>query len=118
MGLLRLILGVVVVMVVSILCYFLLYTYKSFAGGQAILENQNANHVSRTLLLEHPEKLIGKTPAEISHQLGPPDQIGRMGGDDLSYYLGPEDGYISIDTKWVVIKFRNGKASEVLVNTD
>ena len=66
--------------------------------------------------------LSGMTKQDVVDLLGNPDITGRYNKTepdvDLNYSLGPETGYISIDTEWLTVKFRDGKVSEVLLTRD
>ena len=65
-----------------------------------------------------PGKMVGLTREQILKELGPPDRLNRVSKDDISYYLGPEGGFFSIDSSWLMIVFRDGKAIKAVVNTD
>jgi hypothetical protein len=57
------------------------------------------------LLGNHP--LIGKTKAEVIGLLGPPTDTDYFKeANNIVYYLGDERSYISIDSEWLVITFR------------
>jgi hypothetical protein len=65
-----------------------------------------------------PGKMVGLTREQILNELGPPDRLNRVSKDDISYCLGPESGFFSIDSRWLMIVFRDGKAIKAVVNTD
>jgi hypothetical protein len=48
--------------------------------------------------------LLGKTRAEVVRLLGEPPPTGYFANWDLVYWLGPERGYISIDSEWLVLR--------------
>lgn len=48
--------------------------------------------------------LIGKTRAEVVELLGEPPPTGYFADWDLVYWLGPERGFISIDSEWLVLR--------------
>jgi hypothetical protein len=48
---------------------------------------------------------LGKTRAEIVEMLGDPPPTGYFRNWDLVYWLGPERGFISIDSEWLVFRF-------------
>lgn len=54
--------------------------------------------VTTKLMRERPSR------AQVLTYLGPPDRVNVTTGE-IMYYLGPEDGYISIDSKWLTIRF-------------
>jgi len=49
--------------------------------------------------------LLGKSKAEIEAMLGPPTTTEKFGDSDLVYWLGPERGFISIDSEWLALYF-------------
>jgi hypothetical protein len=48
--------------------------------------------------------LLGKTRAEVVEMLGEPPRTGYFADWDLVYWLGPERGFISIDSEWLVLR--------------
>ncbi len=48
--------------------------------------------------------LIGKTRTEVVTLLGKPSDEGYFRDWDLVYWLGPERGYMSIDSEWLVVR--------------
>lgn len=48
--------------------------------------------------------LLGKTRSEVIEQLGEPSQDGYFRDWDLVYLLGPERGWMSIDSEWLVLR--------------
>ncbi len=50
------------------------------------------------------DTLIGKTRAEVIRLLGKPSDEGYFRSWDLVYWLGPERGYMSIDSEWLVLR--------------
>jgi hypothetical protein len=48
--------------------------------------------------------LIGKTRAEVVELLGEPPHTGYFADWDMVYWLGPERGFISIDSEWLVVR--------------
>jgi hypothetical protein len=67
---------------------------------------------------KNPKTLVGLGRDQIHKELGPPDRLNRAGKDDISYYLGPEGGFISIDSRWLMIVFKDGTAVKAVINTD
>ena len=49
-------------------------------------------------------KLNGLTRKEVVTLLGEPTKTGYFKEYDLVYHLGPERGFISIDSEWLVLK--------------
>ena len=48
--------------------------------------------------------LLGKTRAEVIEMLGEPPPTGYFADWDLVYWLGPERGFMSIDSEWLVLR--------------
>lgn len=53
--------------------------------------------------------LRGKTRAEVVEVLGEPPPTAYFGGWDLVYWLGPERGFFSIDSEWLVVRLGEGE---------
>ncbi len=68
------------------------------------------------LLRKH--DLVGWSKEDIDDLLGVPPKTGYFSAYDYVYWLGPERGFISIDSEWLVIKFNQGKVAEVGVAHD
>ncbi len=69
------------------------------------------------LLFTH--ALLGKLRAEVLADLGPPDETGYFRDWDLVYWLGPERGYFSVDSEWLVLRFdAAGRVAEARIVTD
>ncbi|MCU1312211.1 MAG: hypothetical protein JWO20_3336 [Candidatus Angelobacter sp.] len=65
------------------------------------------------------QALSGKTRKEVTALLGQPPETNYFKEYDLVYYLGPERGFISIDSEWLVLKFGpDGRASDVGIARD
>lgn len=47
----------------------------------------------------------GMTREQVIGLLGEPDKTGYFKDWDLVYWLGPERGFMSIDSEWLVIRF-------------
>jgi hypothetical protein len=50
------------------------------------------------------DTLLGKTRAEVVELLGEPPPTGYFSNWDLVYWLGPERGFIRIDSEWLVLR--------------
>jgi len=50
------------------------------------------------------KKLLGLTRQEVAARLGERPKTEYFKNFDLVYYLGPERGFISIDSEWLVVK--------------
>lgn len=69
------------------------------------------------LLLKFPLK--GKTRAEVISLLGKPEAKSYFKNYDLVYWLGPERGFISIDSEWLLIKInKQDVVDEYSIATD
>ena len=55
------------------------------------------------LLARH--KLVGMTRTEIDTMLGTPPKTSYFRDYDYVYWLGPERGFMSIDSEWLCIAF-------------
>ncbi|HEY5851687.1 MAG TPA: outer membrane protein assembly factor BamE [Lysobacter sp.] len=65
------------------------------------------------------EVLSGMSRSEVEALLGPPTVTDTFMGSGLGYWLGPERGFIRIDSEWLTLHFdRAGKVSEVRIVTD
>jgi len=51
------------------------------------------------------KKMIGLTRQEVVARLGEPPKTEYFKNFDLVYYLGPERGFMGIDSEWLVVKF-------------
>jgi hypothetical protein len=61
----------------------------------------------------------GKTRAEVVEMLGEPPQTEYFREWDLVYWLGPERGFIRIDSEWLVIRLSpDGRVSEYRIVRD
>ena len=49
--------------------------------------------------------LIGKTKPQILDMLGPPTDTDKFSSQGLVYWLGPERGFMSIDSEWLIVDF-------------
>jgi hypothetical protein len=68
------------------------------------------------LLRRH--RLVGITRAEVDELLGVPPQTGYFRKYDYVYWLGPERGFMSIDSEWLVLKFDHDKVIEARLVRD
>jgi hypothetical protein len=55
------------------------------------------------MLLTH--ELRGLSRGEVDALLGPPTDTDYFSSWDLVYWLGPERGFLGIDSEWLVIRF-------------
>ena len=69
------------------------------------------------LLSHHP--LRGMSRDEVASMLGTPPKTDYFRDYDFVYWLGPERGFISIDSEWLGIKFgRDGRVSDARLLRD
>ncbi len=77
---------------------------------------------TRVEMIEHlqwSEKLDGLKKAEVVALLGPETDTNYFSDHDLVYALGPERGWLSLDSEWLVIDFdRDGVVASYQVVTD
>ena len=63
--------------------------------------------------------LRGKTRAEVVEMLGEPPKTEYFKSWDMVYWLGPERGFISIDSEWLVVKLdAQGRVSDYRIVHD
>jgi hypothetical protein len=62
--------------------------------------------------------LHGKTRAEVVDLLGEPVPGGHFREWDLVYWLGPERGYMSVDSEWLVLRLADGQVCEYRIVHD
>ncbi|MCA9431056.1 MAG: hypothetical protein KC940_11165 [Candidatus Omnitrophica bacterium] len=63
--------------------------------------------------------LEGMTSEEVTELLGPTDKTDYFSSWDFVYWLGPERGFFSIDSEWLVLKLdAEGKVREYKIETD
>ena len=69
------------------------------------------------LLRKH--QFIGVSQEEVTSILGKPDQTNNFGKWNMTYRLGPERGFISIDDEWLVFRLDDQKkVAEYRIVTD
>jgi hypothetical protein len=63
--------------------------------------------------------LVGRDSAFVLNLLGRPQPTPYFKRYDLVYWLGPERGFMSIDSEWLVVRFDStGRVSEARLVTD
>jgi hypothetical protein len=87
------------------------------AGGVDARDSRHRRHrMADSLVASH--TLQGKTRAQIIELLGAPEASG-ISTWDMSYLLGDERGFISIDGEWLVLRFDPaGRVNQAAVVTD
>lgn len=68
------------------------------------------------LLANHP--LIGLSQPQIDALLGIPPKTAYFPEYQYVYWLGPERGFIRIDSEWLTIKFVDGTVKEARIMRD
>ena len=64
-------------------------------------------------------KLMGNTRDEIVNLLGEPPATKYAEGWDVVYWLGPERGFLSLDSEWLVLKpDGNGRVADAGIHRD
>lgn len=63
--------------------------------------------------------LIGMEKEEVINLLGPETtSIFEENDERLIYYLGPERGFIRIDSEWLVLTIKDNKVVGIEITTD
>lgn len=68
------------------------------------------------LLKKHP--LVGMDREQVDVLLGIPPQTAYFSDYEYVYWLGPERGFMSIDSEWLAVKFENEVVSEARILRD
>ena len=65
------------------------------------------------------KRLDGLQRSEVTALLGPADETEYFKNWDLVYWLGPERGWIRVDSEWLVLRFNgSGRVAEYRVARD
>ena len=63
--------------------------------------------------------LLGMSRSEIVAMLGPPTSTDKFRDSGMVYWLGPERGFMSIDSEWLTLNFdQAGKVRDVDIVRD
>jgi hypothetical protein len=63
--------------------------------------------------------LLGKTRQEVEAMLGSDTETDKFRNYDLVYWLGPQRGFMPIDSEWLVLKFdEKGEVSDARIVSD
>lgn len=62
--------------------------------------------------------LVGMARNDVDELLGTPEPTDYFRNYDYVYWLGPERGFISIDSEWLALRFSHDKVSEAAILTD
>jgi hypothetical protein len=68
--------------------------------------------------LRQQHRLEGLDQQQVITILGPPDRRNRFGHEDFNYNMGPEKGFISIDSAWLTLDFVDGHVAGVRITHD
>ncbi len=89
------------------------------AGWQADAEVGSGVRQQMTGRLLARGTLIGLPREEVVRLLGEPPATGYFSDWDLVYWLGPERGFIGIDSEWLVLRLgADGRVVEARLVTD
>ena len=111
--------GIVVALTLSIIVAGLIYHYKqTFSTAKWLNNPEERTAIVGDLLDKH--ELIGMTEAEIIDLLGTHNNdYGYFNeADRYVYYMGPERGFISIDSEWLILDFKDGVVADCYITTD
>jgi hypothetical protein len=65
------------------------------------------------------QRLVGLTRQEVVTLLGEPPKTEYFKEFDLVYYLGPERGFMGVDSEWLVLKLGpDGRAQRATIAHD
>jgi hypothetical protein len=64
------------------------------------------------------QKPVGKSRDQIVALLGEPDDTPYFSNYDMVYYLGPERGFMGIDSEWLVLRLSNNTIIEARLTID
>lgn len=63
--------------------------------------------------------LVGKTRAELLELLGEAPKTEYFADWDVVYWLGPQRGFMAVDSEWLVIRFdESDRVAEAKITTD
>src|SRR5262245_45306517 len=97
----------------------LAFDEASWRQGQTAVTNQNAPRLPSADGLLASGILNGKPKEEVLNILGPVTDTNKFADHGLVYWLGPERGFISIDSEWLVIDFdSSGRVSKATLVQD
>jgi hypothetical protein len=69
-----------------------------------------------SLLRKH--TLVGMTRTQIDSLLGTPNKTSYFSDYEYVFWLGPERGFMSIDSEWLALKFKDNIVAEAVVLRD
>ena len=86
--------------------------------NEELVNSRNPVRIRMVDDLLNKHNLVGMTKENLITLLGVPPKTGYFRNYDFVYWLGPERGFISIDSEWLVVKFDNDKVSEASLVRD
>jgi hypothetical protein len=98
-----------VIVVVALCLGFVVWLYKYPGRAFDPIAWKDPNGVKQGIRLGMADRLVawntlvGKTREEVLQRLGQPENGELV--QELTYYLGPERGFISIDSEWLSLQF-------------
>ncbi|WP_417505735.1 hypothetical protein [Marinomonas gallaica] len=85
---------------------------RSLVYSEPYIRSQMVKDVLNNILED------GLTTDMVIKKLGPQSESDYFSDYQLRYWLGPEDGIVSIDSSWLVIKIKNERVEKYEVVTD
>lgn len=85
---------------------------RSLVYSEPYIRSQMVKDVLNNILEE------GLTTDMVIKKLGPQSESDYFSDYQLRYWLGPENGLVSIDSSWLVIKIKNERVEKYEVVTD
>ena len=104
------------------------FAYRSYFPGRGFDAEQwqeNKSQLGTKVRLEMADRIVarkmlgGKTLTQVTDMLGKPPTTDYFSDWDLVYWLGPERGFLGIDSEWLVVKLdRNGIVDDYKIVRD
>lgn len=85
---------------------------RSLVYSEPYIRSQMVKDVLNNILED------GLTTDMVIKKLGPQSESDYFSDYQLRYWLGPENGLVSIDSSWLVIKIKNERVEKYEVVTD
>ncbi len=111
-----------------ILAMALFLGFRSYFSGRAFDAErwqENKSHLGTKVRLGMADRIVarktlkGKTRTQVTDMLGKPPTTDYFSDWDLVYWLGPERGFLGIDSEWLVVKLdRNGIVDDYKIVRD
>jgi len=106
------------VLVFVILAGWSYHARRSFSTEKWLRNPEERTRIVGDLLRDH--ELVGMEEAAVVELLGSDDRDRGyfVEEDRFVYYLGPERGFISIDSEWLILEFADGVVWDYDLTTD